>query len=164
MERWQGIEYKLDDATTLYLNYRLDTDRTASDVNGRYGVLTTGGRTRFTDNLSVFAEERYYHGDGPAGLATAFGLDFSFYDHWNFGFNTEFGELEDPELGDLDRRAAGIMLGYARPGFKYASNLEGRYEEGSEGTRKTLLSRNVVTADLNKDLRLPGTPEWLMVG
>ncbi len=149
-----GVEYKVDDNTTLYLNYRLDTDRTEGDVNGRYGVLTTGGRTRFTDNLSVFAEERYYHGNGPTGLATAFGLDYAFYDHWNFGFNAEFGDLSDPVLGDLDRKAGGVTLGYSRTGFKYVSNLEGRYEKGSNGTRKTLLTRNVVTADLSRDLRL----------
>ena len=149
-----GLEYKVDDNTTLYLNYRLDTDSSQSDVNGRYGVLTTGGRTRFTDNLSVFAEERYYHGDGPVGLASAFGLDYAFYDHWNFGINAEFGELNDPNLGDLDRKAGGITLGYARTGFKYVSSLEGRFEEGTQGKRKTILSRNVVTADLNEDFRL----------
>ncbi len=149
-----GAEYKVDDNTTLYLNYRLDTDRSQSDVNGRYGVLTTGGRTRFTDNLSVFAEERLYHGDGPSGLASAFGLDYAFYEHWNFGINAEFGELNDPNLGDLDRKAGGVTLGYGRKGFKYVSSLEGRYEDGTAGTRKTILSRNVVTADLNEDFRL----------
>ncbi len=149
-----GLEYKVDDNTTLYLNYRLDTDRREGDINGRYGVLTTGGRTRFGDNLSVFAEERFYHGDGPSGLATAFGLDFALYDHWNFGLNGEFGSLADPLLGDMDRKAGGITIGYSRKAFKYASNLEGRYEDGSNGTRKTLLTRNVITADVNRDLRL----------
>ena len=98
----------------------------------------------------MFAEERYYHGDGPTGLANAFGLDFSFYDHWNFGFNTEFGELNDPALGDLDRKAAGITLGYGRTGFKYVSSLEGRHEDGTAGERQTILTRNVVTADINE--------------
>ena len=149
-----GADYKVDEDTTLYLTYRLDTDFASSDVAGRYGVLTSGGRTRFNDNLSVFAEERYYHGDGPSGLANAFGLDFSFYDHWNFGFNTEFGELNDPALGNLDRKAAGITLGYGRSGFKYVSSLEGRYEDGSAGKRQTMLTRNVVSTDLNEDLRL----------
>ncbi len=149
-----GADYKVDEDTTIYLSYRLDSDFTSSNVLGRSGVLTAGGRTRFSDNLSVFAEERYYHGDGPTGLANAFGLDFAFYDHWNFGFNTEFGTLSDPALGNLDRKAAGITLGYGRTGFKYVSSLEGRYEDGSAGKRQTILTRNVVSADLNEDLRL----------
>ena len=149
-----GLEYNVDDKTTLYLNYRLDTDRAQSDENGRSGVLTTGGRTRFTDNLSVFAEERYYHGDGPVGLASAFGLDFALYDHWNFGLNAEFGSLDDPLLGTLERKAGGLTIGYSRNYIKYVSSIEGRYEDGSEGIRKTLLSRNVLTADLNEDFRL----------
>ena len=35
-----GADYKVDEDTTIYLSYRLDTDFTSSDVIGRYGVLT----------------------------------------------------------------------------------------------------------------------------
>jgi hypothetical protein len=149
-----GLDYAMDADTTLYLNYRLDTDRTDGNLYGHYGTATLGGRTRFNDNVGVFAEERYYHGEGPSGLAHGFGLDFSPADKWTVTFSGELGRLEEERLGTIDRKAGGGSIAYARDGFRYMSSLEGRYDDSAQGEHRTLLSRNKVNADLTDEWRI----------
>ena len=75
----------------------------------------------FAVEVSVYAEERYTHGDVPTGLTHAFGLDYTPDERWNFGGNLEMGLLKDKKTGAAtDRKALGLNAGYnfgARNGF-----------------------------------------------
>ncbi len=56
---WGGklaADYSLDDRSNLYLTYARETDVPDQTYAGRQAVLTAGGRTRFSDQLSLFDE------------------------------------------------------------------------------------------------------------
>ncbi len=152
-----GADWRVNERTQLYLNYALDTDRTDSRYRGRQGQLTTGGRQRYSEALSIYAEERFLHGRGPSGLIHAFGLDLAASDRWNFGFKGEAGKLTDPLGEDLDRTALSLSAGYVHGRVRYAGNLEWRYDDGSNsGKRTTWLLRN--------SLGYQTTPDWRFLG
>lgn len=138
-------DFHLSDRTNVYLAYALDTDRSDTGLRGRNGTLTTGVRTRFSETISVFGEERYLHGEGRSGLTHAFGMDLAPWDRWKLGLTAEFGKIEDPLGGELDRDAAGVSAGYTGEKVKAASALEARRDEGAGATRTTWLMRNTLS-------------------
>ncbi len=149
-------DYLVDDNNTLYLNYALDTDRTDTGYRGRQGLLSTGGRSRFSDSVSVFGEERLQHGDGPSGLTHAYGVELTPNERWNYGFTAEAGTLSDPLIGDMDRKAFGASIGFHRDTTKFASNLEYRDEQATIDNRRTWLMRNTLGYQVD--------PEWRYLG
>ncbi len=150
-------DWQVDDRSSLYSNYTLTPDRSDEGFRGRAGLLTAGGKTRYSDALSLYAEERYQHGDGPAGLIHAFGLDLSPNERWNTGLKLETGKLSDPAAGDMDRQAIGFSLGYRKDATRYAGALEYRHEKGSaSGTRETWLMKNTYGYQVDPDWRFLG--------
>ncbi len=154
-------DWRVDDRSSLYTNYTLTPDRTDDGFRGRAGLLTTGGKTRFNDAISLNAEERYQHGDGPSGLIHAFGLDLSPNERWSYGLKLESGKLSDPAAGDMDRQAVGLTVGYRKDATRYAGALEYRHEDsntsaGSTGIRETWLMKNTLGYQIDPDWRFLG--------
>lgn len=149
-------DYQVDDNSSLYLNYALDTDRTDTGYRGRQGLLSAGGRNRYSDSVSVFGEERLQHGEGPSGLTHAYGIDLTPNERWNYGLTGEVGTLSDPVIGDMDRKALGTSIGYHRDETKFASNLEYRTEQATIDNRRTWLMRNTLGYQVD--------PEWRFLG
>lgn len=150
-----GGDWRLDDRSSLYLNYNLSPDRTDEGFRGRAGLFTLGGKTRYTDALSLNAEERYQHGEGPSGLTHAFGLDYAPNDRWTYGGKLEVGRLSDPAAGDIDRQAIGLSLGYRKDATRYAGALEFRDEKGTSN-RRVWLMKNSLGYQVNPDWRFLG--------
>ncbi len=153
-----GADYRLSDRNSVYLNYLLDSDRSDTGYRGRVGNLTTGVKSRYSDSLSVYAEERYQTADnGPSGLIHAFGLDLAANDRWNWGARFEQGLTSDPATGDLDRIAISLSAGYQFEKIKYAGVIEYRTEDGNlTGDRDTWLMKNT--------LGYQTTPDWRVLG
>ncbi|SEA71826.1 Flagellar motor protein MotB [Desulfuromusa kysingii] len=152
-----GADWRVNERSQLYMNYTLDTDRTDDLSRGRQGQFTSGGKTRYTDSLSVYVEERLQHGDGPSGLIHSFGLDLAASDAWNFGFKAENGDLSDADIEDLERTAFSFSAGYAKEKTRYAGNLEWRKDDGTtSGKRTTWLMRNNVGYQTTEDWRFLG--------
>ena len=150
-----SADWKVDDRSSLYSSYTLTPDRTDDGYRGRAGLFTAGGKTRFTDSVSLYAEERYQHGDGPSGLTHAFGLDLSPNEQWSYGLKLEAGDLSDPVTGDLSRHAVGLSMGYRKDSTRYAGALEYRHEEGTT-ERDTWLLKNTLGYQVNPDWRFLG--------
>ena len=148
-----GSEMRFNDRSTFYTNYQLETQRSDSQVVGRTGQLVTGVRTRYSDSTSVFGEERWQHGTGPAGLTHAYGLDVAEEDGWHWGLTAERGDLSDPKAGDFRRTALSGSMGITRKSLNWSSALEFRDESGS-ATRQTWLTRNSFGTSLSPDWRL----------
>ncbi len=146
-------DYRITERTNVYLAYALDTDRSDTGLRGRNGTLSTGVRSRFSETLSVFAEERLLHGEGRSGLTHAFGVDLAPADRWKIGVTGEFGSVRDPLGGELDRKAASVSAGFDGEKLKAASALEGRIDEGAGAERKTWLMRNNVSFAIDEDWR-----------
>ena len=149
-----GADYRLSDRNSIYLNYLLDPDRSDIGYRGRVGNLTAGMKSRYSDSLSVYAEQRYQSADhGPSGLIHAFGLDLAADDRWSWGARLEKGTTSNPATGDLDRTAVSLSAGYRFEKTKYAGVIEYRTEDGNAtGKRTSWLVKN--------SLGYQTTPDW----
>jgi hypothetical protein len=157
-----GTEYLYSDRTTLYLNYALENERSDNGVRARKGNMTSGFRTRYSDSASVFFEERYTHGDTPAGLIHSTGVDLAPTDRLNFGANLDVGTLKDHQTGaELERRAAAVRAGYGFDSLKIASAVEYRVDDSEQADtsrvkRTTWLFKNSLKYQMNPSWRLLG--------
>jgi len=153
-----GLDYHVDDRTSRYINYLSDTGRTDTGNNGRSNTLVAGTRSRYTDNLSVFSEQRYLHAQqGQSGIIHAMGLDLAASDRWTWGGKFETGKTSDAATGDLDRIAASISAGYTVDKVRYGGALEWRKESGNTtGDRTSWLMKNTLAYQVSEDWRASG--------
>jgi len=125
-----GMEYLYSDRTNMYLNYVYDNETPDNGIRSSQGNIVSGVKTRYSDSTSVYAEEKYTYGKVPTGLTHSAGVDLAPFDHWNFGFNVDFGTLRDPITdARLERNAAGVRVGYGNKGFTWASAFEYRVDK-----------------------------------
>ena len=154
-----GTDYLVTDRTNVYSAYTFDNERSDNGLSSRRGNWNTGIRSRYTDTVSVYGEERYAHGDVPTGLTHAFGVDYVPDERWNFGANIEAGELEDKNTGAItDRRALGLSAGYNFGAITYAAAAEYRVDDienpdATSSERTTWLMKNNLTYKVNVDWR-----------
>ena len=161
-----GTDYLVTDRTNLYLNYALDNERTDTGVRARKGNLSSGFRSRYSDSLNIYGEERYSHGDISTGLTHALGMDLAPNDRWNYGTSVEAGTLEDPRTGaKTDRNALGLSMGFTDGDIRLASAVEYRTDAMetpldedtiTESERKTWLLKNTASYQISPDWRLVG--------
>ncbi|MCK4708567.1 MAG: flagellar motor protein MotB, partial [Gammaproteobacteria bacterium] len=154
-----GTDYLVTDRTNVYSAYTLDNERTDNGVRSQRGNWNTGMRSRYTDTISVYGEERYTHGDVPTGLTHAFGVDYVPSEVWNFGASLEAGTLKDKlTSAEMDRIAMGINAGYNFDDIVLSSALEYRDDEienpdTSSQQRENWLMKNNLKYQLNPDWR-----------
>ena len=157
-----GTEYKMTEATNLYGGYTLDNERADSGIKSRRGNMTSGFKSRYSDNASIYMEERYTHGDVPTGLTHSMGLDMAITEALNFGASLDVGSLNDNNTGaEISRRALGLKVGYKFETITYAGALEDRIDETQQGNntsteRNTWLMKNSIKYQLNDDWRIIG--------
>ncbi len=154
-----GMDYLVSTRTNVYSSYTLENTRTDSGARAMRGNWNTGIRSRFTDTLSIYTEQRYSHGDVPTGLTHAFGIDYVPDERWNFGGNIEAGKLEDKNTGAVtERKAIGLNLGYNFAAAVYSVALEYRVDETEDITantskRSTWLMKNNLHYQIDQDWR-----------
>lgn len=152
-----GADWRVNDRSNAYLNYRLESENPDTNFRGRYGSWVTGSNYRLNDTTRLFGEVRSTDGAGSQSLVQAFGVDLAPNDRWTFGSKVEFGTISDVLGGDFDRKAVGFSTSYKRDGIKYAGALELRRDRDTAGqTRDTWLMRNTYGQQL--------TPAWRLLG
>jgi len=149
-------DYRIDDRTSFYLAHTMETEREDSTYRGRFDNTVIGGRTKLSDQLSLYDEARNGRGAGPESLTNAFGVDYAPSARWTYGLKLEAGTVSDPLAGDLDRRAAALSAAYREQRVKLNSSVEYRNETGLSGDRETWLARNTAAYQVNPDWRLLG--------
>ncbi|MBN1379187.1 MAG: OmpA family protein [Gammaproteobacteria bacterium] len=149
-----GLDYLATDRTNLYVAYLVDSDRSDTGLRGRNGRSTAGFRTRYSDSLSVYGEERYAFGDQPTGLTHAYGVDIAPYDKWVLGLNMELGTLQDNYTGaETERTAYSFSAGYSSERFNYSGAYEWREDITDSFTRTTTLHKHTMMLKLNPSWR-----------
>ncbi|MFT7098185.1 MAG: hypothetical protein ACJAS6_000028 [Rickettsiales bacterium] len=153
-----GIEYRPTDRTSYYTNYEMDTQRTDFGSRGRNSSLTSGAKSRYSDSLSMYTEQRQQEfAGGSSGLLHAFGLDLAANDRWNFGGKFEAGVISDIHTGDIERNTLSLNSNYHLEKIKYANVVEWRHENGNiNGELDAYLIRN--------NLSYQTTPDWRFLG
>jgi hypothetical protein len=170
---------QLDERSSVYLNYRSETETPDLNYSGRMSTLTGGGRYRLNDGAALFAESRWGTGAGPQSLTHAFGVDLAPGERWTTGLKFETGTLSDQLTGDLKRDAIGITAAYTNDRIKFTTALEYRTDRtttlgalpgtcataGPDGScaagarsdkREVWLTRNALSYQLDRDWRLLG--------
>jgi len=151
-----GAEYRHSDRTTIYSNYVMDTDRTDLGYRGRSSSFITGTKTRYSDSMSAFSEDRFQNYDnGPSGLIHSYGLDMAASDSWNMGARAERGTISDPTAGDTDRNAVSLNAGYRFEKNRYTGAVELRDDDNNlSGQRTSWLFKNKLGYQTDDDWRL----------
>ena len=154
-----GTDYLVSDRTNVYTAYTFENARSDNGLSSRRGNWNTGMRSRYTDTLSVYGEERYTHGDVPTGLTHAFGVDYVPSERWNFGGSIEAGTLVDKNTGaGTDRKALGLNAGYNFGAVIYSTAVEYRIDDSespdtSTSKRTTWLMKNNLKYQVDSDWR-----------
>lgn len=155
-----GTEYQASDRTQLYMAYSLENQRNDTGLRSRRGNLTGGFKSRYTDNVSIYGEERYAYGEQPKGLTHAYGVDLAPTDEWNIGVSGEAGRLKNPSGSVIERLALGTNVGYAKDKIKYAGAIEYRNDQSGGNDRITWLLKNTFTYQNSADWRTLGKLNW----
>ncbi len=160
-----GTNYLHSDRTSTYLNYTLENERIDNGMRstgGSDGNLVTGVKSRIADSTSVFLEERYQHSDAMNGLTHATGINFAPNQKWNFGINTDIGNLQDVRSGaETERVAGGLQIGYGVDNLQVASSIEYRFDDAQQldltrTERTTWLFKNSMKYQVNPSSRMLG--------
>ena len=158
-----GTEYLYSDRTTLYSNYSLENnERTDNGLLARSGKMASGFRTRYSDSASVYAEERYTHGDVPTGLMHSAGVKLVVFDRVNLGAKLDLGTLVDRvTAAELERTAVGVSVGYGVDKLALACAVEylvddTEHPDASSSKRTSWLLKNSIKYQLSEDGRLIG--------
>ncbi len=149
-----GANFQMSDQTSLYLNYGLDSDNLGTEYSGSKSTVVAGGRSRFSDHASVYAEEKYTRGNQPRGLTQSYGVDLAPDDRWSYGLSLEYGKLETANSGEVKRNAVGLRLGYSHEKSRYAGAIEFRKDESVLEDRDSWLLRNSYKYQTSIDWRL----------
>lgn len=121
--------YQVDDRSTVYLSYSMETESQDYNYGGRQGTLTSGTHYRYSDQIGMFGETRWTNGEGPKSLTNAFGVDFAPNDRWSTGVKFETGTMSDSVSGDLKRNAIGLTAAYKQKDLKVTSSIEYRTDQ-----------------------------------
>ncbi len=150
-----GVDLLATEKTSIYLNYSLDSDNPEKGIGGNKSTTVLGGRTRFSDYASVYAEEKYTRGNQPRGLTQAYGIDLAADENWTYGMSLELGNLYSESAGNIKRKAVGTRVGYSANRTVYAGAVEFRIDETSSERRDSWLVRN--------SYKYQSTPDWRLL-
>ena len=152
-----GANYLLNDDTNLYSTYALDNERDVTGLRTTKGNFVNGFRSKTSDSMSIYGEERYTYGDVPTGLTHAYGVDLTPNKEWKFGARIEIGDLRDPTTdATIDRTAFGLTAGLTNDSIKYVGGFEYRLDNSTTASRTTYVLKNKATYQANDNWRLFG--------
>lgn len=118
----------------IYLGYTLDPTRTSAGydlVGSDDGTIVLGGRYRYSDSLTTFAENTWDLFGTRRSLTEGYGVSYTPNARWTFSGGLETGEVRDDVNGDFDRQAYSLGVAYAVEDAVAARlRLEYRTEDG----------------------------------
>lgn len=145
-----GIDYHPTADDRYYMGYKLDPDRSnAIDqssplIGSDLGAIVLGANHRYSERLSVFAEDTYDVFGRKKTLTQTYGVKYTPTAAWNINAGVEYGTIEDGSLNtatglensDFKRLAlsAGAVY-HGEGGFDGKLKGEFRRERSGDGTR-----------------------------
>lgn len=147
-----GIEYRLTDRSSLYLNQNLSTDRT----DNRRNTTTIGQRHKLGDSFRVFTEHQFTDEDQRAGLGHTFGFELKPSEYTVANASYQVANFSNETGGTTDRDA--VTLGYA---FKHdkthaTTRLEYRRDKSDSVNTEQWLTANSLNFTHSAALRWQG--------
>ena len=167
------LGYKPTADDHYYAGYRLDPDRDGAlgrpySLSGDdLGAIVAGARHRFSERLSVFAEDSYDLFGKRRTLAQTYGVNYTPNARWTFGANVEVGTIKDSSIdattlvknSDFDRTAIALTTGYkGEDGVTARLKGEVRLEDSDDHTRDLTSYLFGATAGINT------SEDWRLIG
>ena len=115
-----------------------------------------GSRHRFSSALSIHGENKIGHGGQAPSVMLSFGLDWDPTEQWSVSVSFENGHVDNEDTGRFRRTAATFGVGYTSDTVRFATNVEGRFEQGVGRDQTVWLFRNSASVNLNPDWRALG--------
>jgi hypothetical protein len=145
----------------IYLGYTLDPTRTSAGydlVGTDDGTIVLGGRYRYSDSLTTYAENTWDLFGTRRSLTEGYGVSYTPDARWTFSGGIEMGEVRDDINGDFDRQAYSLGVAFAdRDAVAARLRLEYRTEDG-EG-----LSQDRDTWALSAGYQYRVSDDWRIV-
>lgn len=158
---------------TYYMGYRLDPDRntalsspfglTGDDL----GAIVAGAKHRYSERLTMFAEDSYDMFGLRKTLAQTYGVTYTPDAAWNIGGNVEVGNIidnaVDPVTGkknsDFDRKALALSAGY-----KGENDNSGRIKGEVRRENSQDHTRDLKSYLLSSSISLRANENWRFLG
>lgn len=147
-----GVDYKVNDKYSVYLNQRVSTDTTQTSSN----TTTIGQRHNYNSKLRLFTEHQFSDDDRQAGLGHTFGLNYKASEHTNIDASVQAADLESEDGTDINRDVLSLGLGYQRDKTRLSSRMEYRRDKGESRDAEQWLLANSMNYIMNPSLRMQG--------
>ncbi len=147
-----GVDYRVNDKYSLYVNQTLSTDRSDASRN----ITTFGQRHSYSSKLRLYTEHQFTDKDEQAGLGHTFGMDYRATEYTNLNASFQVANLEDDTGGTTDRDALSIGLGYKRDKTSASSRIEYRRDESATRDNEQWLTANSVNYSMSPSVRWQG--------
>jgi hypothetical protein len=142
------LGYKPTEDDSYYIGYALEQDRHYSAASGLVGDdlgrVIVGAKHRYSERLSVFAEDSYDLFGVKRTLAQTYGVTYTPDARWTTSANVELGHIVDGSINsgtglknsNFDRKAFSATVGYKDVGDNIARvKAEARFDRSEDGTR-----------------------------
>lgn len=130
------LTYQSDGYDKSYIGYRLEPGRDFSGVNLKgkdRGTWVMGGQRRLTEDVDVFAENRYDLFGQHRAQTSAYGVEYRANEQLTFSGSYEFGRIDDA-ANDFDRNALSFGVRYKdEDRLSAAFKTEYRFDDGTIG-------------------------------
>jgi hypothetical protein len=83
-----------------------------------------------SNQLQVFSENQFTHGERQSGVAHVYGLGFAPSSNWNFELSVQRSDLDDKLAGSIERDAASASVSYRQSRASWTGKLEVRRDRG----------------------------------
>lgn len=156
-----GIAYDPTADDHYYVGYRFnpyDIGLGTSPINGRsQSAIVAGGRHKYNDLWSVFLENSYDLTGSARSLTSSYGATYTPSSLWSIDSSIEYGDVDDPIAGSLERVALSAGVSYNKKDvLTWDMKGEARFENSNQQglDRNTYLISGGMVYKQNEDWRL----------
>ena len=147
-----GLQYRINDRSSVYLNQNLSTDRTDNHRN----TTTIGQRHRLGSGLSVFTEHQFTDEDQNAGLGHTFGFEVKPTTNTLLNASYQVANLSSTTGGTTDRDAVSFGYSYKHDKTHASTRLEYRRDKSESVDSEQWLTANSLNFSQSPSLRWQG--------
>jgi flagellar motor protein MotB len=150
-----GTDVRLDPSHELFGTYTLSTDH----VDGTRGILSLGQRKTISNQLRVFTDHQFTHGEHQTGSTQACGLTYVPRNDWSLSASYQKGDIADATVGSIDRNAVSMELTVQK--LRRRLSLKGELrDDGGAVDRRQWLTNNRFDLDLAQSWTVLGKLSW----
>jgi hypothetical protein len=147
-----------DEETNVYFGYTLDPDRTIDDVvlTGRdRGQFVAGGRRRYSDSVTAYAENTYDLFGQQQSLTSAYGVEYARSERMVYSGAIESGVVSGDPNGDVERTALSLGLRYDDgEAVNARARIEFINDDDPDGEVNTILLSGLLRYEFNDESRI----------